>query len=113
MINTKIDLNCPYPQTYSFILTHKKFDEKTPDNFTDLANRIYISENGVPGTVKLDTGAYPTKCYGELGVWKWISQNIRDCDWAALNHNRRKIYPKVRYSSCCSNAVPMLTIATD
>lgn len=32
---------------------------------------------------------------GELGVWKWISSQIRECDWAALNHNRRKIYPKV------------------
>ena len=66
MINTPIDKECQYPQQYSFILTHKKFDENTPDNFTDLANRVYISENGVPGTVKIDTGAYPTCCYRRI-----------------------------------------------
>lgn len=88
MINKIIDLNCPYPQTYKFILTHKP--SVCLEKFGDVANKIFISENGVEGTVQFQT-EFPTKVYGELGAWDWISKQIRPIDEACLMHFRRKL----------------------
>ena len=90
MQNEKIDLNCAYPQTYNFIVCHKP--TKCLDMFGDLANRVYLSDNKLPGTIDVYNG-YDSSRYGELPFWSWIAQHIRPQDFACLHHYRRKLPP--------------------
>lgn len=90
MNSVKIDLNCPYQQTYHFILTHKL--SPCLECFGDISNKLFISEFGsVEGTVPYES-TYDSRVFGELGPWLWISRQIRDTDFACLHHYRRKLY---------------------
>jgi len=89
VISKHIDLTCPYPQNYKFILAHK--ESECLYKFGDQANKIFLSENGcVEGTVPY-TSNYDSRVYGELGPWQWICSQLRDEDEACLEHYRRKL----------------------
>lgn len=85
-MTNNIDLTIPYPVELNFILCHKP----CPDYFQDYSNRLFISDNGTPGTITFPT-KYDSRIYGELGAWQYIATQIRDCDRASLNHFRRKL----------------------
>lgn len=92
MNENRIDLNCPYPQTYCAILCHK------PENLTfankhfgDRDNRLYLSDTNVEGTMNIYQEGYDSRVFGELPAWMWIAEHIREQDWCSLNAYRRKL----------------------
>jgi hypothetical protein len=88
--NIKID--CPYPQTYCAILTHKPenlvFAKK---HFGDRDNRLYLSDTNVEGTMNIYQEGYDSRVFGELPAWMWLADKIREQDWVSLNAYRRKL----------------------
>lgn len=122
LINHNISLDRElYPQHkhhYNFILAHKPFEDK----FGDIANKVYITDNkeyaANSGAILIDKNEYDSRVFGELPFWIYISKQIREQDSAALMAYRRKIYPKVRYSSCttieftlyCFRAISLLSL---
>ena len=88
--NIKID--CPYPQTYCAILTHKPenlvFAKK---HFGDRDNRLYLSDTNVEGTMNIYQEGYDSRVFGEVPAWMWIAEHLRDEDWCSLNAYRRKL----------------------
>lgn len=88
--NIKID--CPYPQTYCAILTHKPenlvFAKK---HFGDRDNRLYLSDTNVEGTINIHQEGYDSRVFGEVPAWMWLSEHLRDEDWVSLNAYRRKL----------------------
>ena len=88
--NIKID--CPYPQTYCAILTHKPenlvFAKK---HFGDRDNRLYLSDTNVEGTMNIYQEGYDSRVFGELPAWMWLADKMREQDWVSLNAYRRKL----------------------
>lgn len=92
MNENRLDLNCPYQQTYCAILTHKPenlvFAKK---HYGDRDNRLYLSDTNVEGTMNIYQEVYDSRVFGELPAWKWIAEHIREEDWCSLNAYRRKL----------------------
>lgn len=59
--------------------------------FGDYCNRLYLSDNNIPGTIDISNPEWPSKIVGEYPAWLWLSNNIRECDFASLSHYRRKL----------------------
>lgn len=87
-----IKTDCPYPQTYCAILTHKpenlKFAKK---HFGDRDNRLYLSDTNVEGTMNIYQEGYDSRVFGELPAWMWLADKMREQDWCSLNAYRRKL----------------------
>ena len=92
MNENRIDFNCPYPQTYCAILTHKpenlSFAKK---HYGDRDNRLYLSDTNVEGTINIYQEGYDSRVFGEVPAWMWIAEHLRDEDWCSLNAYRRKL----------------------
>ena len=88
LTNEPIHYDCPYPQTYHCVLTHK--ESSCLGMFQDYANCIFISDKQIPGTIDISS-PWDSARYGELPAWSWIAQNFRPQDYVALNHYRRKL----------------------
>ena len=92
MNENRIDLNCPYPQTYCAILTHKPENLVFAKNhFGDRDNRLYLSDTNVEGTMNIYQEGYDSRVFGELPAYMWIAEHIREQDWCSLNAYRRKL----------------------
>lgn len=88
----RIDLNCPYPQTYCAVLCHKPENLKfAKEHFGDRDNRLYLSDTNVEGTMNIYQEGYDSRVFGELPAWMWIAEHIREQDWCSLNAYRRKL----------------------
>ena len=67
MNENRIDLNCPYPQTYCAILTHKPENlDFAKKHFGDRDNRLYLSDTNVEGTLNIYQEGYDSRVFGEL-----------------------------------------------
>lgn len=92
MNENRIDLNCPYPQTYCAVLCHKQENLKfAKEHFGDRDNRLYLSDTNVEGTMNIYKEGYDSRVFGELPAWMWIAEHIREQDWCSLNAYRRKL----------------------
>lgn len=85
--NIPMDYSIPYEQEFTFIICHKPLEK---DYFQDISLRQYITDQNVPYCRKIPN-QYDSRIYGELGFWKWIATQIRDCDRASLYHYRRRL----------------------
>jgi len=87
-----INLNCPYPQSYCAILTHKPENLKfAKAHFGDRDNRLYLSDTNVEGTLNIYQEGYDSRVFGEVPAWMWLAEHLRDEDWCSLNAYRRKL----------------------
>ena len=67
MNENRIDLNCPYPQTYCAVLCHKPENLKfAKEHFGDRDNRLYLSDTNVEGTLNIYQEGYDSRVFGEL-----------------------------------------------
>ena len=63
LTNEPIHYDCPYPQTYHVILTHK--ESPCLGMFQDYANCIFISDKQIPGTIDFSS-PWDSAKFGEL-----------------------------------------------
>ena len=92
MNENRIDLNCPYMQTYCAVLCHKPENLKfAKEHFGDRDNRLYLSDTNVEGTLNIYQEGYDSRVFGELPSYMWLSEHLRDEDWCSLNAYRRKL----------------------